>query len=284
MAKNVFTEDLKAFLKTGNYLDHLVSFVPWPHKMADPTRKKGNKDLEKQGGLGVHVRIATAMSIFNILHDGDYTMRVVVGKRNTKGRDVRPMAREVTGRVNASILIVAHEAWERYIKRAYARLLFSLKDELSPPRRKKFHRVTPQWRSYLNTLAYFEDYARWSLGNDCSEALEFLCDHLAWDQIRYKQWQGMEWLEVVAVVAFCRHCIVHDEGRVCESRWRRLNRAQTAFVRAMMARSVLTEEERILPPKEMINRLIEAMMSLGYGLYVLLSQRCRFEVEYASFH
>jgi hypothetical protein len=194
------------------------------------------------------------------------------------------MAEEVEGRMNASILAILHETWEIFVKRTYAKLLFHLKDELSPPKRAGFHQATPSWRTYRDTPAYYRDYAQWSCGVDCVEALRVFGQQLAWDEIRIKQWNGMEWLAVTRLLAFCRHCIVHNEGRVSEARWKRLNKQQAKFVREMMKKTILSEQERILPSGRAIDRLIEAIMSLAYALYVLLSQRCGYEVEHALFN
>ncbi len=105
-----------------------------------------------------------------MLHDGEYITRAPAGKRITIGNDVDRMAEEVVGRMNASLLTVLHETWEIFVKRAYAKLFFHLKDEVSPPTRGAFHTATPKWRTYQNTPEYFRDYAQWSCGIDCTEA------------------------------------------------------------------------------------------------------------------
>ncbi len=285
MAKvqNDFTADLLALLKIATDLNHLLTFVPWLHTMAEPTVKKSSEILEKMGGPPNSFGPATGSSIINILHDGKYITRAPAGKRISIGPDVDRMAEEISGRMNASILTTLHETWEIYVKSAYAKLLFHLKDKLSPPKREGFHQAMRNWRAYRNTPPYFRDYAQWSCRVDCSEALRVFGNWLAWDEIHVKLWNGMEWLAVARLLAFCRHRIVHNEGRVSEAQWKKLNKEQTKFVRAMMKKSILSEDERILPPAKMVGPLIEAIMSFAYGLYALVSQRCGCEVGYALF-
>lgn len=281
--KNDFTADTLDLLSTATDLDHLVTFVPWLHKMAEPTIKRSNQILEKHGAPPNSFGPGTGISIVNVFHDGQYITRAPAGKRITQGDDVRRMAEEIEGRMNASLLTVLHESWESFLKRAYAYLLFHLKDDLAPARRAEFHKSTPKWRNYRNTPAYFSDYAQWACSVNCSEALRLFENTLAWNQMRITGWNGMNWTGVSRILAFCRHCIVHNEGRVSEARWKRLSKPQAAFVRAMMKKTILSEDERILPPAQLFDRFLEVIVSLSYGLYVLLSQRCGMDVEHALF-
>ena len=98
-----------------------------------------------------------------------------------------------------------------------------------------------------------------------------------------KSWEGMEWMDVSKMVAFSRNCIVHNEGRVTAARWKKLNKQQALFVKSMMKKTILSEEERTLPDARTMDHLIEALTSFGYGLYVLVSRRCELAVEYDPF-
>jgi hypothetical protein len=280
---NVFTVDILDMLNTATDLDHLVTFVPWLHKLAEPTIKKSNEILKKRGAPPNSFGPGTGLSIVNVFHDGQYITRAPAGKRITQGDDVRRMAEEIEGRMNASLLTVLHESWEIFLKRVYAKLLFHLKVGLAPPRRAEFHKATPKWRNYRNTPEYFRDYAHWACRVDCSEALRLFVKSLAWNEMQITGWDGMDWSGVSRILAFCRHCIVHNEGRVSETRWKRLNKPQAALVRTMMKKTILSDDERILPPARLLDRFIEAIVSLAYGLYVLLSQRCDMDVENALF-
>jgi hypothetical protein len=285
MSKNVndLTEDLLALLRIGTDLDHMVTFVPWLHKMAEPTIKKSARILHQRGGPANSFGPMTASAIINVFHDGEWVSRAPTGSRVTVGGDVGRMAEEVAGRMNASLLTVLHETWEVFVKRTYGKLLFHLKDELSPPSRADFHAKTPKWRKYRNTPSYFQDYAQWSCRTDCAEALGVFKKQLTWDEIHVTGSFGMGWLMVVKTLAFCRNCIVHNDGWVSEHCWNRLNKQQKAFVGSMTKRTILSDRERILPSAKTMDRLIEAVMSFAYGLHVLQSKKCRLDVEHALF-
>ena len=287
MAKktNEFTGDVQAFLDLIVDLRHLLVFVPWLHEMAEPTVKKSNEILQKHGAPPNSVGPATGSSVINIFHDGEYVTRAPAGKRVTQGKDVERMAGEVEGRMLASLLCVLHESWEVYVKNLYGKMLFQIRDGVSLPSREAFHKSKPNWRDYNKTENYFVDYAAFACRRDCSEALKLLRDQLDWDLVHVKiwVWGNMEWMDVAKVLAFCRHSIVHDEGRVSEKRMEKLNKPLREYVAAMMKNTILSDEKRILPEESQLDRLMEAMASFAYGLYVLSSKRCGMEQGFDLF-
>ena len=280
--RNEFTGDVEAFLATGVDLRHLLVFVPWLHEMAEPTVKKSNAILEKRGAPPNSFGPATGSSVINILHDGQYTTRAPAGKRITKGKDVPRMAAEVEGRVIASLLCVLHETWEMYVKKLYGKMLFRLRDGVSLPSRDAFHKREPKWREYNNTANYFADYAQFACRSDCKEALKACRNELNWELVHVRTWPatGIPWMDTARVLAFCRHCIVHNEGRVSEARLTRLNKQLREYVQTMMKSTILNDDQRILPDAKAVDRLVEAMSSLAYGLYVLASKRFGLKIEY----
>jgi hypothetical protein len=285
MAKshNEFTPALMTLLKTATDLDHLVTFVPWLHKMAAPTIRKSEETLQRKGAPPNMFGPMTASSVANILHDGEWITRAPVDKRISTGPDVDKMAEEVVGRMNASMLVILHETWEVFVKTAYGKLLFRLKDDARPPDRQGFHQAMPRWRDYRNTPAYFRDYAEWSCRANASKALRFFVAQLSWEDIQITGWGDLEWVDLMSTLAFCRHCIVHNEGRVSEGKWKRLSRPKTKLITSLMRKTILDDQSRILPQREQLDGLIQATMSFAYGLYVLLSQRCGIGLEYKLF-
>ena len=280
--RNEFTVDLEAFLATGVDLRHLLVFVPWLHEMAEPTLKKSNAILEKRGAPPNSFGPATGSSVINIFHDGEYTTRAPAGKRITRGKDVPRMAAEVQGRVNASLLCVLHETWEIYVKKLYGKMLFRLPDGASLPSREAFHDKTPKWREYRNTANYFADYTDFACRFNCEEALKACRIELDWGLVHVKTWPatGMKWMDVAKVLAFCRHCIVHNEGRASEARLMKLNKQLRQYVQGMMKSTILNNDRRILPDAKTMEQLTEAMASLAYGLYVLVSKKLGLKMEY----
>lgn len=286
--KNDFTEDLTTYLDMSVDLIHLISFMPWQLKMAKSTVKKSAEILEKQGGPKNGFGPATGSSLINIFHDGELVTRAPAGKRITVGHDVDRMAAEVEGRFCGSVLSSLHEAWENYAKSLYAKMLWHLRDDFTLPKRAGFHEKNMKWRTYHKTPEYFQDYMKYACHSDCAEALNAFRTKLDWSIVHVKWWLAdddcvIEWMEVVRMLAFCRNCIVHNNGHVYERSLKKYNRQQQHVIQAMMSKTILSDELRILPPASNARRILEAMMTLGWGIYVLLSKRCSLTVEYDPF-
>ena len=266
--KNVFTDDLTAFLDVAIDLIHLLYFVPWQLKLARTGTEKSMQILEKRKkGLGNSFGPATGSSIVDIFHKGEFVVRAPAGSRTTRGDDIMRMASEVEGRFNATVLVSLHEALEVYLKNLLAKMLYQLRSEVTITDKKAFHKKHPKAAKHERTLAYFREYAGWACNSNCSKALPVLRKHLHWSLVAIVKWHDMDWITVARTLGFCRHCIVHDEGRVADDKVTKMSEPQSQYMRRMMKESVLAREQRILPGKQETYRLIEATMSFGYGLY-----------------
>lgn len=283
--KNQFTEDFAVFMKTSVDLIHLLTFLPWQFQMAQSTVKRSVEILEKQGMPKDCFGPMTGSSIINIFHDGVWVTRAPGGKRITVGKDVDRMATEVEGRFSASAIGALHEAWEEYVKHLYPKFLWNLRDEFPIPNREGFHAKHTDWRSKHKTAEYFNEYAAWACFSNVNEPLKVFRTELDWSPVKMPHWLAdnncvIEWMEVPRMLAFCRNCIIHNNGRVFEKSLKRYGKAQRQVIKSMMSKSMLAEDERILPTAKIADKLIEAMLSLAYGVYVLLSNRCKLEVEF----
>lgn len=279
-SQNVFTEDTLTFLTTVVDLDHVLSLAACLHRFAESGIEKTGELFERNDVSRDRIITATRIAIHDLFVCGHCWP---FGGKVTQGNDIGLMVEEIEGRMNASLLTVLHESLEIYIRGAYAKLLFFLRDEISLPNRADFHEYKHGWRKYRGTCEYFNDYSAWSCRRDCKEALRMFKKLPSWDQMKVAEWRGMGWDNVVGVLAISRHCIVHGEGRVSEGQLKRLNKSQREFICSMMKESRLSGDKRILPSKMLLKDFIEIIGSLVYGIYVLLSQRCHMEVEHNIF-
>jgi hypothetical protein len=280
MAKksNVFSNNITTFLRISVDLLHLLHFVPWQFRLASGPTEKSLAILEKKG-IRNNFGPMTGSSIVDIFHNGEYVIRAPVGSRVTRGDDIKRMVAEVEGRFNASVLTSLHEALEAFHESAYGKMLFQLRDQITIRDRKAFHKQFPKIVKVERTPQYFNEYSRWSCRSNCAKACTSFRDNLNWSKAQIDGWGGMDWIALSATLGFCRHCIVHSEGRVDPEELRDLPVSQARFVQSLMRPSMLTGDERILPPPKAIDQFIEVIMSFTYGLYVLLSERCDMEVD-----
>lgn len=280
--KNNLTDDVKAFFRVGNDIDHLLVFVPWLHKMSESTVRKSNEILEKKGAPPNSFGPATGSSMIDVFADSEFTHRVPLDKRITRGADVARMATEVEQRFFALMMTILQESWETFLRSLYAKMLFHLREDNSVrlPQRERFHDVHKGWRKYRNTPPYFTDYVAFACRNNCSEAIRVFQAQLDWSKVHDGVWDGIDWRGFSRLLSFCRNQIVHSDGRVSEAALKKLHKKEATFVRQMMDTTILGDYECIRPDKEMVHKFVSLMNGYVYAIYVLMSNRCGLRVDF----
>jgi hypothetical protein len=267
---NVFTSDHRAFLETLAVLGHFQMVVRWQLRLAKDSFKRSLDVAEKQGFKNQY-GAGNGMSILNIFHDGERDIRAPYGKRVTQGEQLLPMAEEMERRFNSFLLVLIFEALEKHLQVLYGKLLFQLRGKVTI-HKKEFHRRQPFWAKREGTPQYFAAYAEyaWKYKNVLAEFEK----HLAWDRVKHLSYHEMPWRSYIETIRFCRHRIVHNDGRVSPRNMNELSKGQQTYVQSCLHASLYSKEEHLLPPGNIIDGLFEAVASYGWGLYVLLSEQC----------
>lgn len=277
--KNVFTPDLTEFLNGCGDLMHLLSFMHYKTRDAVKEIDTSLKKFKKMGWQD-RFRTGTCLPIVNIFHDGEFVTRKRSVIRETGGEGIKNLALEMGGRFNAFVLVSLHEIFEEYVREAFGKLLYQLRNELTAPKKKAFHKANPGWVSRKGTYPYYRQFARFACKRDCTPALMAFDRHLAWDDVRLVRLRGVSFRELASTVASCRHYTVHQGGRVTDSDLREMPRAQQQLIRSCVRNSVHGGQKLILPDRKVTYDSIEGIASYGYGLYVLLARRCNMRIEY----
>jgi hypothetical protein len=270
--KNVFTDAWIVFHNAAVDLSHLLSFLPWQLKMARKLTQQSLDVLEKRGLKG-NFGAATGLSIIDVFREGEFTYRAPAGKRSTGGDDIERMLSEVEGRFNNSVLLSLHEALEAYVKKLFEAMLYQLRNDRPLRDKSSFHSAIKNAFKHRGTPEYYRLYVHWSCRRDCRYAWDALRDELDWSIVKQDGWLGMDWITVADTLSMCRNFIAHDEGRVADERWTEMSRQRKEFIESLMSESMLTTERRILAGRDQAYRFLEAIVSVGYGVYVLLSNR-----------
>lgn len=270
---NVFTSEHQEFLKTLANLGHFQMLVSWQLRLAKDSFRRSLGVAEKQGFTNRY-GAGNCMSILNIFHDGKVDIRAPYGKRVTQGEQLLPMADEMERRFNSFLLVWVFEALEKHLQVLYGKLLFQLRGEVAIVHKKEFHRSKPFWAKQKHTPQYFAAYAEHAWKRDYKKVLAAFKKHLAWGRVKHLACHEMPWRTYIETIGFCRHRIVHNDGRVSSRSMNELSKGQQTYVQSCLHTSLYSKEEHLLPPGNIIDRLFEAVATYGWGLYVLLSERC----------
>jgi len=275
LKKNVFTTDLQEFHNRLASFRHYRSFVSWQLGQAKNGIQSSLDMLERRGAKNQY-GAGTGMSLFNIFHDGQYPIRALFG---TEGEKIVPMADEMERRFNSYILVSVFEILEAFLKAAYGNMLYQLRNEITITDKKAFHQANPGWAKNEGTQPYYVRYAQHSCRRDCDQARAAFAKHLEWDQVIRICDIGLDFDGTVKAIGHCRHCIVHNEGRVTNDGLSGLSKPERAFVTSCLHKSQHAEVDLLLPPSHLLDQVFEALASYGWGLYVLLSKRLNMDDE-----
>jgi len=193
----------------------------------------------------------------------------------SKGKDVVRMSEEMGRKFNSFILVSVFEDFEDYLKSGLSRLLYQLRGEVALHQKKDFHRHSPGAKKREGTPDYFGEYARWICRRDCDEALAEFRRQLRWDRIKVSPFYNLTFEQSVRAIGFCRHCIVHNGGKISGARFRKLTRPEQVFVGMCAHKSLHGRGDLILPPTSVIDKMFEGLVSYAWALYILLAQRCK---------
>jgi hypothetical protein len=149
--------------------------------------------------------------------------------------------------------------------------------------KQEFHRKYPAWRQQERTPQYFAAYAAFCWKRGEKAVLAQVQKLLAWDRVLYGAHNDMTWNEYLATIAFCRHRIVHNDGRVSKSSLNTLTKEQQGYVLACLGDSLYSKDKHLLPPTTLIDGMFEAVASYAWALYVLVADRCSMKDESTFF-
>ena len=240
LRNNVFSAEYASFLDSLADLGHFQMLVGWQLRLAKDSVGRSLHVLEKQG-IPNQYGAANCMSIINLFHDGKLDIRAPYGKRVSEGEKLIPMAEELERRFNSFLLVWVFEKLEQHLEVIYGLLLYQMRSEVTVANKQEFHRRYPKWKQQERTPVYFAAYAEFCWKRDEKAVLADLRKHLAWDRVLYRAYNEMTWDEYIATIAFCRHLIVHNDGRVSKRSMNSLSKGQQAYVLECLGNSLYSK-------------------------------------------
>ncbi len=278
---NVFTKDFEKFQESMTDFSHLLLLVGWQLGESKKSVERSLAILEKQG-LKNKFGAGNGLSIVNVFNKIG-PQRAPGSKRITEGESIIPMTQEMEGRFHSYLFVAGYERMESYLKALYGQMLYQLRGQVTLKSKREFHKSIPKWAKMQNTPLYFAAYTKFACRRNCDEAIASFQNVVPWDTMVFHLMHRMPFEQIFDLLGFCRHCIVHDEGRLPDKIRTPLDTNQLNFMRRCMRKSVLTGKRTILPDKQQTGLVIEMLVSYGYALYVLLTEKCSMVLEHNYF-
>ena len=279
LKKNSFTGHLQKFLVGCSDIAHMHYFAIANARKTEERIAAAYKKFVDTGNAK-HYRTGTALTLIDLFSKEEWVQRAAAEVRATEGADVLKLAAEAAARANAYVVVALHEAFEVFLQDVYGTLLFQRRGECTLRQKQAFHKAHPKMTKVEGTPQYYRAYAKFECKRDCDKAIAALFAQLDMKSVVLDRWGDMSFEEVIAVVGFCRHRIVHVDGVITPEALTELSVAQKNFVKRCLRKGVLTREPQFLPDHATTKGIIEILASVAYALYVLLGRQCAMKIDY----
>jgi|SRR5579871_4757337 len=274
---NVFTNVLSAFIDRLVELSYYQFFVKAQLERANETMKRDLTHFDNMGWDKNAYFFGSGVAMTDIFHDGEFVIWGPTKGRVTAGEDVLRLSDETERQFNAFMVVLLFEAVEAYLRSVYGKFLIEKGNAISLRRTTAFHKAFTGWEKRAGTPEYLDRYAQFACQRDCSDAIDDFEEQLDWGKATIIGCFGMTYHDFIRVLGTCRHCIVHNHGRITSDRIDKMTQAQNDFVNSWIAESLHGKERLLLPPTKPVDKCFEHLVSYGRGLYVLLSESCGME-------
>ena len=270
---NVFTSD---FVSLNDQLKRLASyqhFVGWQLKQANASIVRSLELFDKKGWERDKYFAARGLSLLNVFHDGEYVIRPPAGATIIRGEELLEMSDEMNRKFNAFMLVHCFEDFEQFLVKDFGKFLFQIRSAGTIKLKRGFHKAFPQSVKHRGTPQYFREYAKWACNKNATPALDLFAKELNFSRLTILFYQ-MSFADFITALGFCRHCIVHNHGRLFDSSFEKLNKDKRELVSLFLHNGPHSNEVMVLPSTEMIDETFESLVSYGWALYILLAERC----------
>lgn len=213
-------------------------------------------------------------------HSDEWAYHVVYGTRNIKKSQLLGTVQELNRRMQGQVLCMAFEVTETFLTEIGGLFYWQLRNKLAVRRKQQFHKAHGN-NLAENTLPYFRTYVSWLCRRNCGELLKILRREIPeFDRkaSNFYQWD-IDLFSVYHGIAFCRHAIVHQEGRYEAGALKSMPAGQRKTVQNLVNRSLLLERDVVLPDHEHVKECLGFLAALTYILYREMSDVCGMKID-----
>lgn len=282
LKSNAFTPRFTAFNQQLVRLVCYQGFVRWQLAQAKAGVISSLKAYEKQGWNPDTFFSAHGLSLVNVFHEGHCVIRSPAGGTIARGEEILQMSDEMERKFNAFMLAYSFEAFKQYVTGLWGTFLFYTRSERTLSDKSAFHNANPKIKKSEGTQPYFNEYAAWRCKRNVTDAISMLGTELDMDRVLVRFYEiGIA--DYVQAIGFCRHAVVHNDGRIAETRLKRLSTDQRRLVELHLGNAVHGNEVMILPSTRQIDEIFEGLISYGWAFYILTTAHCRMRDDTSFF-
>lgn len=275
---NVFDQHL---LQLFNDLTRIEFGIQTNDRATEFALERGKETLEKrvkkQSGDPEMPPFAfgtmSCLSVLNVFEPK--VARFPYGAVRMFDQELLDLISEQERRANAQAIVIIYELMEHFLISFSGRAYYQLKVALNVREKQKFHRAFPAFARKKGLPEYYAKYAEWRGSRNSDQILKDLRSGVrSFDAICSKNFLGQDLVSYYDIISFCRHSIVHSNGRPDPHDLKSLQKWQQEWVNAMVQKSTLTQHDTILPHKGQMMSFTELVAGLAWALYKTVSTEC----------
>jgi hypothetical protein len=167
----------------------------------------------------------------------------------------------------------AFEATERFLRDLGAEFYWQKRGRLALTQKKAFQRANGKLKAKENTPEYLRQYVNWICRRNCHALLKTLRREVPeFEHVSCAYPGYVNLFDVFAAIEFCRHAVVHSNGRVNSHELAKKDASVRKLVARVTESSLLWGESVILPNRERTEEAISLLAGFGYILYRTTSE------------
>jgi hypothetical protein len=274
---NEFTGALNTFL-TEMVQANFLSFAANGHAKRESDRITAL--LKKDGNVNALMTGAVLVSIDPFSKDArDCTY----GGYLFKGKRLLALVDETHRRYQAQVLCLAFEATEKFLRSVGGELLWQKRRQIVIQNKVRlgYEKAVGKSLPSKGTKPYYVEFAKYLCRRNTDDVLKILRKHVPDFEARgTKFFWNIDLFLLFDTIAFCRHAVVHSNGRYSSEAVKKLTADQQRDVGDLSHKSEVTSDVCVMPDRPSIEEYLQRLTDFVYILYRTASDACGMEIDY----
>lgn len=200
-----------------------------------------------------------------------------------KDRQLLALVDETNRRYQAQVLCLAFEATERFLRSASGELLWQKRGQIVVANkiRLQYENAIGKKLTSKNSQPYFMELAKFMCRRNTQDVLKILRKHVPdFEKRSTNFYWNTDLLLLFNTVEFCRHAVVHSNGRYTSESVGKLTLDQKRDVEKLSCASVVTGDVCVMPDRVSIEKCLQRLTDFIYILYRTASNFCGMKIDY----
>jgi hypothetical protein len=236
--------------------------------------------LKKEGNVNALMTGAMLVSIDPFSTDA---RACTYGGHLFQGQRLLALIDETHRRYQAQVLCLAFEATEKCLRSVGGELLWQERGQIVIQNKVRlgYEKAVGKSLPSKGTQPYYVEFAKFLCRRNTDDVLKILRKHVPDFETRGTRFfWDVDLFLLFDTIAFCRHAVVHSNGRYSCEAAKKLTADQQRDVGKLSHKSEVTGEVCVMPDRPSIEKCLQRLTDFVYILYRTASDACGMKIDY----